>query len=354
VFVLIHSYTWSDTPNPHSHSSPSPRFSLRSCLTKEQYGGSGGDVLFANIVWEELAYANCSGPGFSLHSDIVCPYILHYGTEEQKARILPKLCSGEWIGAIAMSEPAAGSDLAGVKSQAVKKGDKYILNGSKTFITNGQMSDVVIVVAKTDPSKGAHGVSLFLVERGMPGFERGRNLKKMGLKAQDTSELFFDNVELPATALLGEENKGFYYLMQELPQERLLIAGIAVANAEAMFEITRTYVKDRHAFGKPLLNNQVIRHQLADAKTDLAVGRAFYDQCLELHNEKRLDSATASMVKMWMSDLQSKTADLCVQLHGGYGYCWETEVCKAYVDARVQRIYGGTNEIMKELIARDL
>lgn len=283
------------------------------------------------------------------------PYILKYGTAEQKERILPKLISGEWIAAIAMTEPGAGSDLQGVRTTAEKtEGGDFILNGSKTFITNGAMADVVIVVAKTDTAKGAHGISLLIVEEGMEGFKRGRKLKKMGLKAQDTSELFFDNVKVPSANLLGPENKGFYMLMQELPQERLLIADMGVAAAEACFEWTRTYVKERKAFGKHLVDLQTIRHKLAELKTEVVIGRTFVDQCLELHAEERLDGGMASMAKYWATDLQSRVADECVQLHGGAGYMWEYPVARAYADARVQRIYGGSNEIMKELIARSL
>lgn len=308
----------------------------------------------AAIVWEEQGYSLCSGPGFALHSDIVMPYILHYGTEEQKLKYLPKLCSGEWVGAIAMTEPGAGSDLQGIRTSAAPKGDHYVLNGSKTFITNGAHADVVIVVSKTDPAKGAKGISLVIVEQGMEGFKKGRKLKKMGMKAQDTSELFFDNVRIPKENLLGEEGKGFVYLMKELPQERLLIADISIAASEAIFETTRAYVKERKAFGKTVSDFQTIKHKLAEMKTEITVARAFTDQCLRLHNEGRLDSAMASMCKYWVTDLRCKIADQCVQLHGGWGYMWEYPVCKEFVDARVQPIYGGTNEIMKELIARGI
>jgi len=322
--------------------------------TPTEFGGSGAGILSAAIVWEEQAYTGCTGPGFSLHSDIVIPYLVRYGTEEQKQRLIPGLVSGDLIGAIAMSEPGAGSDLAGVKTHAVLKDDEFILNGQKTFITNGQLADVVIVVCKTEPAKGAHGVSLLLVERDMKGFERGRNLKKMGLKAQDTSELFFDSVRVPKKNLLGEINKGFYMLMQELPQERLLIADIAVAAAEAMFEWTRMYTKERKAFGKTIADLQTTRHKMAELKTSLSVARAFIDQCLLLHSEGNLTTSTASMAKYWGSDLQNKVAYDCVQLHGGYGFMMEYPIARAFVDARVQPIYGGTNEIMKELIARTI
>ncbi|XP_036175438.1 long-chain specific acyl-CoA dehydrogenase, mitochondrial isoform X3 [Myotis myotis] len=302
------------------------------------------------------AYSNCTGPGFSLHSDIVMPYIANYGTEEQIKNFIPRMTAGKCIGAIAMTEPGAGSDLQGVRTHAKKDGSDWILNGSKVFITNGWLSDVVIVVAVTnrEARSPAHGISLFLVEDGMKGFIKGRKLHKMGMKAQDTAELFFEDVRLPASALLGEENKGFYYLMQELPQERLLIAEIAVSASEFMFEETRDYVKQRKAFGKTVAHIQTVQHKLAELKTHICVTRAFVDSCIQLHEAKRLDSASASMAKYWASELQNSVAYDCVQLHGGWGYMWEYPIAKAYVDARVQPIYGGTNEIMKELIARDI
>ncbi|XP_050407402.1 long-chain specific acyl-CoA dehydrogenase, mitochondrial [Patella vulgata] len=324
--------------------------------TAAELGGIGGDFLSTDITWEEQMYVNCTGPGFTLHSDIVMPYITHYGTKEQIEKFIPKMVSGEWIGAIAMTEPGAGSDLQGIRTNAKKDGDDYILNGSKVFITNGYMSDVCIVVAITNTSAKsvAHGISLFLVEATMPGFIKGKKLKKIGLKAQDTAELFFEDVRLPKSALLGEENKGFYYLMNELPQERLLIAAMGQANCEWMFEETRNYVKNRKAFGKTLSNLQTIQHKLAELKTQVCVGRAFVDQCLKTHNERGLDSSTASMAKYWITDLQNKVATECLQLHGGWGYMLEYPIARAFLDARVQPIYGGSNEIMKELIARQI
>ncbi|KAM9663450.1 long-chain specific acyl-CoA dehydrogenase, mitochondrial isoform 1-T1 [Trichechus inunguis] len=322
----------------------------------EHHGGLGGDFYSAAVVSEEQAYSNCTGPGFSLHSDIVMPYIANYGSEEQIKYFIPQMTAGKCIGAIAMTEPGAGSDLQGIRTNAKKDGSDWILNGSKVFITNGWLSDVVIVVAVTnrEASSPAHGISLFLVENGMKGFIKGQKLHKMGLKAQDTAELFFEDVRLPANALLGEENKGFYYLMKELPQERLLIAELAVSASEFMFEETRSYVKQRKAFGKTVAQIQTVQHKLAELKTHICVTRAFVDSCLQLHESKRLDSATASMAKYWASELQNSVAYDCVQLHGGWGYMWEYPIAKAYVDARVQPIYGGTNEIMKELIARDI
>lgn len=321
----------------------------------EEYGGLGLDAKYAAVHWEEQSYALSSGVGFSLHSEIVCPYIVHYGSEEMKRNYLPKLISGEWISAIAMTEPGAGSDLQGMRTNAVKDGDDYIINGSKTFITNGWHADLVIVCAKTDPTAGAKGISLFAVETSTPGFIKGRKLKKMGMKSQDTAELFFEDMRVPASALIGGvEGKGFPQLMTELPQERLLIAVGGLAAAEACFEITRSYVNERKAFGKPIGTLQTIKHNMAEMKTELAMARAFTDRCIELLNDKKLDSVSASMAKYWVTDLQCSVIDRCVQLHGGWGYMWEYPVCRAFVDARVQRIYGGTNEIMKELIGRGI
>jgi len=305
-------------------------------------------------MWEEQSYAGTTGPGFAMHSDIVAPYIANYGTEEQKSRILPKLVSGEWIGALGMTEPAAGSDFANIKTVAKEDGDDYIINGSKVFITNGWLCDVCIVCAKTDPSKGAHGVSLFIIEDGMKGFVKGKKLDKMGLKAQETSELFFEDLRVPKSAMLGPKNKGFYCVMQELPQERLLIADMGVSAAEAVFEWSREYARDRKAFKGSLSDLQTVKHKLAEMKTETVVARAFVDQCIELHSVHKLDSPMASMAKYYCTDLQSKIADHGVQIHGGWGYMWEYPVCRAYVDARVQSIYGGSNEIMKELIARGI
>ena len=329
------------------------------CMTlPEEFGGAGADKLYSVIQMEELGRAGFSGIGFGLHSEIVAPYLLHYGTPEQKARYLPKLASGEMIGAIAMSEPAAGSDLQGIKCSAIKQSDgSYLLNGSKTFITNGWHADLVIVVAKTNPAAGAKGTSLMLVERGMPGFSVGKRLKKLGLRAQDTSELFFDNVRVPADNLLGgeaQENRGFICLMEQLPWERLQIAIGAVAAAQAAIDWTVTYVKDRKVFGQPVASFQNTRFTLAELQTEVQVARVFVDKCTELLVQDKLDTATASMAKYWCSDLQCKVMDECVQLFGGYGYMWEYPITRAYADARVQRIYGGTNEIMKEVITRSM
>ena len=322
----------------------------------EEYGGAGVDKLYSVVQMEELARGGFSGVGFGLHSEIVAPYLLHYGTEDQKQRYLPRLASGEMVGAIAMSEPAAGSDLQGIKATALRQADgSYLLSGSKTFITNGWHADLVIVVAKTDPAGGAKGTSLLLVERGMPGFEKGQRLKKLGLKAQDTSELFFDNVRVPAANLLGGEaleNRGFVCLMEQLPWERIQIAVTAVAAAQAAIDWTVQYVKERRVFGQPVAAFQNTRYTLAELQTEVQVARVFVDKCLELVLQGKLDTATASMAKYWTSDLQCKVMDECVQLHGGYGYMWDYPITRAYADARVQRIYGGTNEVMKEVITR--
>ena len=327
------------------------------CMTMpEAYGGAGGDKLYSVVQMEELARGGFTGLGYGLHSEIVAPYLLHYGTEAQKQNFLPRLASGEMIGAIAMSEPAAGSDLQGIKTTALQQPDgSYVLNGSKTFITNGWHADLVIVVAKTHPAAGAKGTSLLLVERGMAGFEVGQRLKKLGLKAQDTSELFFNDVQVPATHLLGgaaQENKGFVCLMEQLPWERLQIAITAVASAQAAIDWTLAYVKERQVFGQPLASFQNTRYTLAGLQTEVQVARVFVDKCIELVVSGQLDTATASMAKYWCSDLQCKVMDECVQLFGGYGYMWDYPITRAYADARVQRIYGGTNEIMKEVISR--
>ena len=328
----------------------------------EAYGGADADKLYSVIQMEELARAGTSGIGYSLHSEIVAPYILHYGTEAQKSHYLPKMASGEMIGAIAMSEPAAGSDLQGIKATAIKQADgSYLLNGSKTFITNGWHADLVIVVAKTNPAageqRGGKGTSLLLVERGMAGFSVGKRLKKLGLKAQDTSELFFDNVRVPAENLLGGvtmENKGFICLMEQLPWERLQIAITAVAAAQAAIDWTVAYVKERKVFGQAVSSFQNTRFKLAEMQTEVQIAQVFVDKCTELVLTDKLDTATASMAKYWCSDLQCKVMDECVQLFGGYGYMWEYPITRAYADARVQRIYGGTNEIMKEVITRSM
>jgi alkylation response protein AidB-like acyl-CoA dehydrogenase len=321
----------------------------------EEYGGGGVEDFRYNMVMaEELTRAGVNGPGFLVHTDIIVPYISSLGTEEQKRRWLPGLVSGEIISAIAMTEPGAGSDLQGIRTTAVDKGDHYVLNGSKTFISNGILADLVVVVAKTDPEAGHQGVSLLVVERGMDGFERGRNLDKMGLKAQDTAELFFDNVVVPKENLLGEEGSGFISLMVNLPQERLSIAMIAAAACEHILDLSLSYAKEREAFGKPIGKFQHNRFLIAEMATEAHIARVFVDDCVRKHNAGQLDAKLASMAKWWTTELQNKLVDRAVQLHGGYGYMMEYPIARAYVDSRIQTIYGGTTEIQKEIIGRSL
>ena len=320
----------------------------------EEYGGVDVDFRYNAVVTEEVSRLGLSGLGFALHSDISVPYILNYGTNEQKQKYIPGCVSGEIITAIAMTEPGTGSDLQGIKTTAVLDGDHYVVNGSKTFITNGQHSDVVVVVVKTDPEAGAAGTSLLLIEANTPGFEKGANLKKLGLKAQDTSELFFNDVRVPKANLLGEEGKGFIYLMEELSQERLSIALIGMAATESILHQTIDYVKERKAFGKPVAAFQNTQFNLAEMDTEVTSARVFVDRCLELHIEGKLDAVTAAKAKLLSSELQGRVIDQCLQLHGGYGYMLEYPVARAYADARIQRIYGGTSEIMKLIIGRSL
>ncbi len=319
-------------------------------------GGEAHDFCYSTIVMEELMQANAPGVGFSLHANVAAPYLVAYGSEEQKARWLPGVVAGELILAIAMTEPSAGSDLAAVRTTALRDGTAgdYLLNGQKTFITNGLLSDLVIVVAKTDPAAGRKGISLLLVERGMEGFRRGRKLEKIGLHAQDTAELFFDNVRVPAANLLGEEGCGFGYLMGNLPQERLTIAIKAVAACEFGLAVTLDYCRQRHAFGQSIGSFQHSRFALAEMQTETQIARVFVDRCIEELNAGRLSSETAAMAKWWTTDLEGRVLDRCLQLHGGYGYMLEYPIARAYLDARVQRIYGGTNEIMKEIIGRGM
>jgi len=320
----------------------------------EEYGGGGADFLTSVVMIEEMMRHVYSGPGFRLHSDIVAPYILHYGSEDLKREWLPRMARGEVVTAIAMTEPGTGSDLQGVRTTAVRDGNHYVINGQKTFITNGQLADLIVVVCKTDPSAGAKGTSLILVEADRAGFARGRNLDKIGLKAQDTSELFFDEVRVPITNLLGEENQGFRYLMQELPQERLLIAISSVTVIEAALQWTIDYTRERKAFGRAIADFQNTRFRLAEVKTEATVARVFLNDCLAKHLKGELDVPTAAMAKWWLSELMGRVVDTCLQLHGGYGYMTEFPIARAYADARVHRIYGGTTEIMKEIIARSL
>ncbi len=322
----------------------------------EAYGGAGGDYRHEVILMEQLGRHGVDGFGISLHNAIVAPYILHYGTEEQKERWLPGICSGKFVTAIAMTEPGAGSDLQAIKTTAVRSGDHYVINGSKTFITNGQTANLICVVVKTDRAEGAKGVSLIFVETdGAEGFQRGRNLDKLGQDAQDTSELFFNDVRAPVGNLLGgAEGKGFYQLMGQLPQERLNIAIQAITAIERALSLTIDYVKQRKAFGKTILDFQNTQFTLAECKTEATVGRVFVNHCIGLHLAGKLDASTASMAKYWLTDLENKIVDRCLQFFGGYGYMEEYPISRMYRDARIQRIYGGTNEIMKVLIARTL
>ena len=322
----------------------------------EEYGGVGGNFAYEQIFMEQQSKAGVEGFGAGLQNCIVAPYILHYGTEEQKKRWLPRMASGELVGAIAMTEPGTGSDLQAVKTTAIKNGNQYVINGSKTFITNGQTANIVIIVCKTDPSEGAKGVSLMVVETDeVDGFERGRNLKKMGNKAQDTSELFFNDVKVPTENLLGtDEGQGFYQLMEQLPQERHQIAVQAMATIERALTLTIDYVKDRHAFGRPIMAFQNTQFVLAECKAKATMARVFVDHCTGQLIDGKLDAATASMGKMLLTDLCGEIVDKCLQLFGGYGYMDEYPISRMYTDCRVERIYGGTNEIMKLLIARTL
>jgi acyl-CoA dehydrogenase len=327
------------------------------CATvPSEYGGSGGDFRHETVIMEEMHRAGVGGFGYQVHSTIVAPYILHYGNEEQRLRWLPKLAAGEMVGAIAMTEPNTGSDLQAVRTTAIRDGDEYVINGAKTYISNGQHADLVVVVAKTDPALGGKGISLIVVETASsPGFERGRNLSKMGQKAADTSELFFQDCRVPVANRLGEtEGRGFAQLMQQLPQERLSIAQSAVVAMEHAIEITLDFVRERKAFGQRVLDFQNSKFKLAECKTEALVARTFVDQCVLWLLEGKLDASTASMAKYWCTQKQCEIIDECLQLHGGAGYMDEYEISRMYTDARVQKIYGGTNEIMKELIGRTL
>ncbi len=326
------------------------------CITQpEAFGGLGLDFRYSTVVIEGLARAGAHGPGFPLHSDIVAPYIEHYGSDEVKQKFLPPMAAGTCIGAIAMTEPGTGSDLQGVKTKAVLDGDEWVINGAKTFITNGLLSDVVIVVARTEDDKsGWESQSLILVERDAPGFSRGRHLEKMGLHAQDTAELNFEDCRVPKGNLLGERGQGFVYLMNELARERLIIAAGCVAGAQAALEMTVEYTQDRQAFGRPISKFQTTRHTLAEMATEIAVGEAFVDRCIERLVAGDSLTVEASMAKYWTSEMLGRVTDAGVQLFGGYGYMNEYPISRAYTDARVQRIYGGTSEIMKEIIARAL
>jgi len=321
-----------------------------------EIGGIGGTILDEMIVIEEMGYNFCTSPAVPLHSTITMPYLANYGTKEQQERYIPAMTSGDCIASLGITEPDAGSDMQGIRTNAKRDGTDWIINGSKIYITNGWLTDCCVLVAKTKPDakKAAHGISLFLVDADRPGFHKGRKLNKLGLKGADTAELFFEDVRVPGSALLGEENRGFQQLMTQLPQERLATGVEGVSRSEAMFEITRSWVKQRKAFGRHVSDLQTVQHKLAEIKTSIAVCRAFMDQCLELHQAGQLDNEMASMAKYWATDLENKVAGDCLQLHGGWGFMWETQIAKCYANARVSTIYAGTNEIMKELISRNI
>ncbi|HET8707621.1 MAG TPA: acyl-CoA dehydrogenase family protein [Pseudomonadales bacterium] len=322
----------------------------------EEYGGIGAPYAYAPLAVQESSRAGFGSlaTGISVHSEIVAPYIWHLGTEEQKQYWLPKMVTGEAIGAIAMTEPGAGSDLQGMRTTAVKDGNEYVINGSKTFITNGQHADVVVLAVKTDPAAGAKGVTLFLVDAKTPGFSRGRKLEKMGLHSQDTSELFFDNMRVPESAVLGQVGRGFIHLMEELPRERLTIAVQALGAAEGALAATVAYVTERKAFGAPISALQNTRFKIAEMKTEIALNAAFIKECMAKYENRELDVPTAAMVKLASTEMQCRIIDECLQLHGGYGYMMEYPISRFYIDARIQRIYGGTSEVMKEVIARSV
>jgi acyl-CoA dehydrogenase len=322
----------------------------------DEYGAAGTTPQVTFAIIEELSRMGFGGiaSGYGIHSNIVAPYIEHFGTEEQKARWLPKMVSGEAVGALAMTEPGAGSDVQGIRTSAVKDGDEWVLNGSKIFITNGMHADIVVVAAITDPGKGAKGTSLFLVDATLPGFEKGKKIEKMGQHTSDTAELFFQDVRMPESALLGDVNKGFVIMMTELPRERLGIAAQAVASAEGAMDLTVDYVLERKAFGATVASFQNTRFTLAEVKTEIAINRAFYEKCADAYAEGQLSSEDAAMLKYASTEMQCKTIDECLQLFGGYGYTTEYPISRFYTDARIQRIYGGTSEIMRELVARSI
>ncbi|MGG7567076.1 acyl-CoA dehydrogenase family protein [Rhodovulum sp. DZ06] len=324
------------------------------CAAPEEYGGGGGDFGHSAVIIEELSRVGATGPGFPLHSDVVAPYLVNYGTEAQKQEWLPKMARGEAITAIAMTEPGAGSDLAAIKTTAKKDGDDYVINGQKTFITNGHNADLIIVVAKTTPEAGRRGVSLFLVEATREGFSRGRSIEKIGQHAQDTAELFFENVRVPASNMLGEADKGFRYLMGELAQERMVIALRAAVTLEAMHEATLNYTRERKVFGQQVFEFQTAKYRLAEAAAEIAMCRTWIDRCLDAHLRRELTPEMAAAAKLTSTEMLGKWLDIFLQLHGGYGYTREYPIGRAWTDCRVLRIYGGSSEIMREIISRKL
>jgi alkylation response protein AidB-like acyl-CoA dehydrogenase len=324
------------------------------CTISEDYGGAGADYLYDVIVFEELFKSGFSGPGFLIHTDLVATYINSFGTEEQKSRFLPKMVSGEWIGSLGMTEPHAGSDLKEIRTRATREGDDYIINGQKVFISNGQLCDVLVLATKTDKDAGAKGVTLFIVEGGMEGFKRGTNLEKLGMKAQDTSELFFENVRVPAANMLGTQGQGFGLMMQKLAQERLAQAIRSAAVVETVIEWTLEYTTQREAFGQTIADFQNTQFKLAELKAESVVGRVYTDKCIELFMQGKLDPVDAAIAKMQLSNLHCKAVDECLQLFGGWGYMWEYPIARAYADARIVKIAGGSIEIMKKIIAKDM
>jgi alkylation response protein AidB-like acyl-CoA dehydrogenase len=327
---------------------------LLCCTVPEEYGGLGADYLFDVVVFEEMARSGFTGPGFMIHCDLVATYIKSFGTEEQKKKWLPKMVSGEAIGSLGMTEPHAGSDLKNIRTRAVRDGNEYVISGQKVFISNGQLCDVIVLATKTDTSAGSKGITLFLVEGDRPGFRRGRNLKKLGMKAQDTSELFFDEVRVPASSMLGGEGKGFSLMMTKLAQERLAQAIRSATVAETVIESTIDYVAQRKAFGQTIADFQNTQFKLAELTTEAVVGRQFVDKCIALFMTGELDAVDAAMAKMWLSTLHCKVVDECLQFFGGWGYMWEYPIARAYADARVVKIAGGSIEIMKHIIARQI
>lgn len=324
------------------------------CTVPEQYGGLGLDYLFDVVVFEEMARSGFTGPGFLIHCDLVATYIKSFGTEAQKRHWLPKMVSGEAIGSLGMTEPHAGSDLKAIRTRAVRDGDDFIISGQKVFISNGQLCDVIVLATKTDSNAGAKGVTLFLVDTSLPGFRRGKNLKKLGMKGQDTSEMFFDEVRVPASAMLGEEGQGFALMMTKLAQERLAQAIRSATVCETVIDYTLAYVAERKAFNQTIADFQNTQFKLAELQTEAVVGRTFTDKCIQLFMEEKLDAVDAAMAKMWLSNLHCKVVDECLQLFGGWGYMWEYPIARAYADARIVKIAGGSIEVMKHIIGRHL
>jgi alkylation response protein AidB-like acyl-CoA dehydrogenase len=324
------------------------------CTVPEEYGGLGADYLFDVVVFEEMARSGFTGPGFMIHCDLVATYIRSFGTEQQKQQWLPKMVSGEAIGSLGMTEPHAGSDLKAIRTKAVRDGDHFVISGQKVFISNGQLCDVIVLATKTDSSAGAKGITLFLVDTRLPGFRRGKNLHKLGMKGQDTSELFFDDVRVPASAMLGQEGKGFELMMTKLAQERLAQAIRSATVAETVIDWTVDYTANRKAFGHTIADFQNTQFKLAELKTEAVVGRQFTDKCIENFMRGELDAVDAAMAKMWLSNLHCKVVDECLQLFGGWGYMWEYPIARAYADARIVKIAGGSIEVMKHIIGRQL